>query len=132
MARRASSSEGKPAKSNSEIVEELLEICIQRGISRHHLSDEVHQTSTRWFSDGDPIKELYAKNAAAITAAGVAAQIHYLLQAWGETRLRRKLNSAGGVLDAIMKSTSSTSLEIEEELGRHNVDEDGDVSPSGQ
>lgn len=114
-----------------ELIDELIEICLQRGITNHLLEKKVRDASCRWYKPGDPHLEWMEARSAQISAAGVTAQLYYLLEAWGEKRLRKTLMKTGGVLDALSYHTSSTPpAEREELLGRHNVDEDGDVTTS--
>lgn len=62
-----------------------------------------------------------------ITAAGVTAQLSFLKEAWGSMRLKNFLERTGGILDAIVRHTSSDPKSIAEDIGRDNVDANGDV-----
>ena len=52
-----------------------------------------------------------------INRTGVRTQLALLLEAWGRRRLVRHLEAAGGVLDAIVRTTSSTEAELRNDDG---------------
>jgi hypothetical protein len=67
------------------------------------------------------------KAADEISSAGVAAQLSFLLEAWGATKLNAFLQSTGGILDAIVRETSSSRRQLRKDIGRDNINSDGDV-----
>jgi len=66
-------------------------------------------------------------HATEVNRAGLAAQLGYLLDAWGPRRLQRKLEGLGGVLDAIVRKTSLTEEQLDQELGRSTITDTGDL-----
>jgi hypothetical protein len=104
----------------------LLEVCEQRGISSAHLGDAVRKSCVGSLPDGLARDQL-AKHADKVNAAGLSAQLSYLLSAWRTKKLTAELNKIGGVLDAIVRSTSSSREELMEDIGRDNINADGDV-----
>jgi hypothetical protein len=107
-------------------IDELLEICKTRGIGTQHLRQAVHEvcTGTVYKSSTSYPKEV--ARAAKISAAGVTAQLGFLKQVWGLTKLTRVLNETGGLLDAIVRATSPEE-EVEIDIGRDQIDANGDV-----
>lgn len=111
------------------LLHEVIETCRLRGIGRRELRQPVHDIFTRDMFEDDPNYQHGWEQADEISSAGVAAQLSFLLEAWGEYRLRRELDKLGlGVLDAIVQVTSSTPEELEAEMGLENINDDGYVS----
>ena len=122
-------------------LDELLELCRLRGIGSQQLRQSVHDTCTRFLSEtlglrlSDPagvcgpsaVYEHEVLRAAELTAAGVTAQLSFLREAWGAKKLRSFLESTGGILDAIVRHTSSDPEALKKDIGRDNVDANGDV-----
>ena len=108
-------------------LDDLLEICRLRGIGTHQLRGHVHFVCTDGINAGSPVYEHEGARADEVTAAGVTAQLSFLREVWGSTKLRRILKETGGVLDAIVRHTSSDPDAIAKDIGRGNVDVNGDV-----
>ena len=110
------------------LLEELIKICGDRGLGPRHFAPVIHDTCS-FGEETRPrkVKERQASMASQISEAGLMAQLSYLLDVWAEKRLRAKLQEMGGVLDAIVLQTSSSPDELEQDIGRDNVDVNGDV-----
>jgi len=109
----------------NETIDELLAICRLRGIGSSHLNSTLHELCTRGVASGTPSFEQEADRAVKLTAAGTSAQLAHLLKAWGIKKLTQHLKSTGGVLDALVRHTSASRAELEEDTGRGNIDADG-------
>lgn len=107
-------------------LDELLELCRLRGIGTSQLRRHVHDTCTANVRFGAVYAHECAR-AAELTAAGVTAQLSFLREAWGAKKLRQLLETTGGILDAIVRHTSSDPEELKKDIGRDNVDANGDV-----
>jgi len=118
----------KSQRKFNETIDELLEICRLRGIWSHHLEPVLHELCTRGATPGTPSFEQEVDRAAQLTAAGTSAQLAHLLKAWGIKKLKQFLESTGGVLDAIVRHTSSSAHQLEEDTGRDNIDADGYIN----
>ena len=108
-------------------IDDLLEICRVRGIGTQHLRHLVHDACTGTVYKSSTAFRTEVARAAKISSAGVSAQLGYLRQVWGLTKLTRVLEETGGLLDAIVRATSSDPKEVEIDIGRSNIDANGDV-----
>ena len=111
----------------NKMLDDMLETCRLRGITSQHLINPVHKLIVGRTYRDSPQYDHECIRAANISAAGLTAQLCCLRTGWGTKRLRRYLENTGGVLDAIVRATSSSSEELEADTGRDNVDEHGDV-----
>jgi len=109
------------------LVEELIRLCEQRGIGRDALREHVHGLCTYSQLPGSHQYQHRTKMSDDVYDSGIAAQISFLLDGWNEWKLRRMLNSTGGILDAIVRSTSSSRDELKREVNREKLDRDGRV-----
>lgn len=62
-----------------------------------------------------------------INRAGLAAQLHYLLDVMGARAAASWLKTQGGALDRFVQGYSSSAEERERDIGRDNVNVDGCV-----
>ena len=109
------------------LLDKLIELCRLQGINSHKLREAVYYSFLDGIHTDDPLYQLRRKYADETSSAGVAAQLSHLLEAWGEKRLRAKLKTIGGVLDAIVMATSSSPAELDADVGRDNINDDGDL-----
>jgi len=107
------------------LVEELIALCEQRGIGRDALREHVHGLCTYSQLPGSHQYLHRTKMSDDVYDSGIAAQISFLLDGWNEWKLRRMLNNTGGILDAIVRSTSSSRDELKKEVNRGILDKDG-------
>lgn len=105
----------------------MIRICVERGITSQHLRQTVHDTATAYIHVDDPIYIDRWEFADEVSSAGLAAQLSYLMEALGASRVEDKLMTTGGILDAIVHHVSSSPEEVQADIGLQNIDEDGDV-----
>ena len=110
-----------------ETVDELIEICRLRGVTPQHLRADVHCIVAFHLPVGSPLLRGAQERSDRISNAGLAAQLSFLLEAWGLRKLKQQLEDTGGILDAIVRHVSSSALERDRDIGRDNIDGDGDV-----
>jgi len=111
------------------LIEDLIRVCEERGLGPEHLAPLIYNTCIGKSRDlhVTPDPEVKTKMAEKVSAAGLAAQLNFLLDVLAERRLRAELMKMGGVLDAIVRQTSSSRAELDDDIGRNNVDVNGDV-----
>ena len=109
-------------------IDDLLEVCRLRGISSQHLKQHIHDVCTDGIFPDSPAYRQEWTRADGVSAAGLTAQLSYLKQAWGDRKLRHVLEETGGILDAIVRATSSDPEELAIDIGRDNIDANGDVT----
>lgn len=102
------------------LIDELLEHCNARGLGPGFFAPHVQKSASLAGRDRD------LRLGHEVNSAGLTAQLNYLLEVWGHRRLKKLVMKSGGVLDAIVRSTSHTGEQLEQQLGRDNVDENGD------
>jgi hypothetical protein len=108
-------------------LDNLLDVCRMRGITSYHLRAPVHESCTYGlFTDSLGYQKGWER-ADEISKSGLSAQLSFLREAWGMKKLENFLNNTGGVLDAIVRATSSTPEELSTDEGRENINADGDV-----
>jgi hypothetical protein len=123
----------KPSKRQRALqaaLDALLETCRLRGIGSQHLQQTIHDACVWGVVYELSTPSLYKHDAARaekISNAGLAAQLSFLREVWGMKKLTSFLEQTGGVLDAIVLHTSSNPEAIEEDIGRDNINADGDV-----
>ena len=117
----------KQQRALQSTIDDLLEICRARGIGTQHLRQAVHDACTGTVYKSAESYPHEVARAAKITAAGVSAQLGYLKQVWGIRKLTRVLEETGGPLDAIVRATSSDPDELVIDIGRDQIDANGDV-----
>lgn len=98
-------------------IAQCLGICHERGISSAHLRRTVQDVIVGTIDETHVMYDKWADKAERTSAAGLKAQLHYLREAWGHRRLVAYLRKTGGVLDAIVRGTSSTPAEIKKDIG---------------
>ena len=98
--------------SNQEAIEVLLKTCHARGLTSVHLRKAVESVCVGSLQPGHIMYEHGKSRADEISRMGVRTQLSLLQEAWGLRRLVRHLGSIGGVLDAIVRSTSSSAEEL--------------------
>jgi len=103
--------------SNQEAIEILIKTCHMRGVTSKHLRKAVESVCVGSLQPGHIMYEHGKSRADEINRTGVRAQLALLLEAWGRRRLMRHLEAAGGVLDAIVRSTSSSAEELSDDDG---------------
>lgn len=97
-------------------VGELCELAFNRGITSHTLRPHMESPY------------LSKKRAQELSDAGMTAQLSYLLEALGERTLRKLLTETiGSELDGFVHGYSSDPAQVCEDVGRNNVNENGDV-----
>jgi hypothetical protein len=104
-----------------QMIEELVQITIARGITSEEMAPHVLACNVRLIGDAGPPR------AEKINAAGRVAQLHCLEASWGVKKLRRELAKMGSELDGFVQGFSSDPRDVERDIGRHNVNEYGDV-----
>lgn len=110
-----------------EKVDAMLKICIDRGITAYQLRQWVHDTVCgNTHVDSTSYQGLW-EFADGVSRAGVAAQISYLVQAWGCSKLERRLMALGGALDAIVLQVETSPEELRARYSPSALDGDGDV-----
>jgi len=100
----------------ADTIQELLEICRLRGITSSTLRPIIEASCVRV----PPEHFLYdaeLKRATEISDTGLRAQLTCLLVVCNEGLVRRHLMTTGGVLDAIVRSTSFTPAELDDDTG---------------
>jgi len=117
----------KRQKGLQTMIDDLLEICRLRGISSKHLATHVRTVCTDGVYRSGPAFEQELARAAKVSSAGLTAQLSYLREAWGDQKLGHVLKETGGILDAIVRATSSDPEELAIDIGRDNIDANGDV-----
>jgi hypothetical protein len=117
----------KVERKRNEMIEGLLQVCHERGITSAHLRKHVLGVYTYFAEPSSENYPVCVRSADTVSSAGLTAQLHALLEAHGDKRLMAILLKTGGILDAIVNHTSSSPAEIEEGIGRYNVDGDGDI-----
>ena len=108
-------------------IDGLLAICRLRGISSEHLRAPLHKVCINGIDEGTQFHDQELARIEDLTAAGLSAQLSFLLKARGIRDLKQFLERTGGVLDAIVLHTSSSPKQLEEDIGRNNIDADGYV-----
>ena len=108
-------------------IDALLEICRLRGIGSQHLATHVKSVCTDGVYVDSPAYGQELSRAAKVTAAGLTAQLSFLRAAWGDRQIQHVLAETGGILDAIVRATSSDPDELAIDIGRDNIDANGDV-----
>lgn len=124
------SSSRRPSARDRRLAEELdglIDICNSRGLSSRHLRQVIHDTCVQNIHVDSPIYEHEWRRADKLSSAGLAAQLSFLRDAWGARKIKGTLGQMGGILDAIVRRTSSTPAEIEEDIGRQHVDSTGEL-----
>lgn len=109
-------------------IEELVRIAQSAGLGSRELVDAVSGVLN--FGQRDLNLTTSISRAARVNNAGLMAQLYVLQEAWGTKRVATWLQKTGGVLDAIVKATSTTPEEREADVGRHNINDDGCVVSS--
>jgi hypothetical protein len=117
-----------------DLVEELLQLTIERGVTSKDLRPLVESTCGQQIATGSENSEMWEvirlhslARADKISDAGRVAQLYHLYSVWGSYRLRKKLMTLGSQLDGIVKAFSSDPAEVERDIGRENVNSDGDA-----
>ena len=108
-------------------IDELVEICRLRGIGPQQLRIPLGDVCTSGATDGSQFYFQELRRVEELTAAGLSAQLSFLLKALGITKLKKFLENTGGILDAIVRHTSSSSQQLNEDTGRDKIDADGHV-----
>lgn len=103
--------------SNQGAIEILLKTCHDRGLTTKHLRAAVEAVILGALHQDHIMYADRKSRADEINRTGVRTQLALLLEAWGRRRLVRHLEGAGGVLDAIVRSTSSTAEELRNDDG---------------
>jgi hypothetical protein len=98
-------------------VAQCLKICHEQGISSAHLRRPLQDVIVGSIDETHVMYAKWKSKAERTSAAGLKAQLHYLREAWGHRRLVAFLRRTGGVLDAIVRGTSSTPAEIKKDIG---------------
>lgn len=122
------------SEKDQQLVEELVRITIERGITSEDLREHVHEAYTGvWKRSGlpwevlDSLLEDAAKQAEKISAAGRAAQLHALVDRLGSKGARALVMSMGSMLDGFVRRYSSDPAEVEEDIGWDNINGNGGV-----
>lgn len=110
-----------------EELSKLITVCRERGITSRTLRQVVFEICTAGCWREEPEYDWKWRKADVISKAGVAAQLSYLREVWGLKKLEAFLMKSGGVLDALVRVSSSSPEDLEKDEGLDNIDEDGDV-----
>jgi hypothetical protein len=102
-----------------EAVEALIQICEEKGLRSVDLRTAVDNILSR--------NTCPPQRAERIHRAGLAAQLHYLLDVMGARAAASWLKTQGGALDRFVQGYSSSPEERERDIGRGNVNADGCV-----
>jgi hypothetical protein len=110
----------KSQRLRRELVEELVQLALKRGITSHALRPQVMDISTGLNTE--------TGRAEKISGAGMTAQMGFLLGCYGERHMRHLIGEVlGSELDGFVHGYSSDPFEVEADIGRENVNENGDV-----
>jgi len=101
-------------------IDELLEMCRVRGIGSAHLRKALRDVCVGRLPEEHSMYVYELGRADEISATGLRAQLVYLQSALGARPLDRLIRGTGGILDAIMRNTSSSAEEISDDIGTKN------------
>lgn len=104
-------------KAIADGIVQCLKICHERGITSAHLRGTLRDVLLSGVDKTHMMYDQWKGKAERTSASGLTAQLHYLREAWGHRRLISYLRRSGGVLDAIVRGTSSTPTEIQADIG---------------
>ncbi|NIP35979.1 MAG: hypothetical protein GWN39_13525 [Thermoplasmata archaeon] len=119
-------------KKNKKLVDELVQLTIELGITNETL--RPHVVSAYRYTMGSPLGLLgdvmmheAERKASEISSAGRTAQLHFLLGQWGPARLRKELHEMGSFLDGFVHRMDSDPKQLRADIGEDNVTRNGDV-----